>query len=72
MSAHEMRQGEFIEKAMLVLSCGNENHIKNYRSGMSNGFIHPDVAARAFDRLINDYKVLIEDFCEDRERGKSL
>ena len=58
-SAHEYTHSEFVEKAMLVLSCGNESHVNNYRLGMSNGFIHPDVAERAFDQLINDYKVLI-------------
>ena len=61
-SAHEYRQDNVLEKAMSVLSCGNKNHFRNYQAEMAKGFLHPDIADRAFTQLINDYKPLIEDY----------
>jgi hypothetical protein len=61
-STHEYRNEDVIKKAMNVLSCGNENHFRNYQVEMAKGFLHPDIAERAFSQLISDYRPLIEDY----------
>jgi hypothetical protein len=60
--AHEYRKEGIIEKAMSVLSCGNANHFRNYQAEMAKGFLHPDIADRAFSQLLSDYSPLITDY----------
>lgn len=63
-SAHEMGHygKETIEKIITILSCGNERHLQNYQAETAKGFVHPDIAERAFSQLLSDYSPLITDY----------